>query len=256
MRISRILASLVLIGGAIAQGQNGPPIFAVSHDSTLKGAGTTASPLGVANSGISTPQIANGAVTAPKLNITGTPATGKVIGFDGAGLTWQTPSAGAGSGARVVDSAGHSYPLVFQDAVTTSALWRWSGKTFLVPLTAPGIVNRGWILFTSADCSGPAYVQDLISQGYDFPNYPNEVLIISYPLTTILGSTLYYPAGPLVNGGVGFFHSYKSNASNGTTATGVSGCMGLIGDESIPARVASTVDLSTEFVPPFSVALN
>lgn len=42
-------------------------IALVTHDSTLKGNGTVASPLGIANSGVGTLQLANNAVTAAKI---------------------------------------------------------------------------------------------------------------------------------------------------------------------------------------------
>jgi hypothetical protein len=42
-------------------------LSSVAHDSTLSGNGTTASPLKVADSGIDTPQLANGAVTLSKI---------------------------------------------------------------------------------------------------------------------------------------------------------------------------------------------
>ena len=45
----------------------------VAHDATLTGNGTSASPLGVASNGVGTSQLANSAVTAPKI------ATGQVV---------------------------------------------------------------------------------------------------------------------------------------------------------------------------------
>ena len=49
----------------------------------------------VAAGGITARELANGTVTEPKLSITGTPATGQVIAWDGAGMEWAT-AAGAG----------------------------------------------------------------------------------------------------------------------------------------------------------------
>lgn len=48
-------------------------LSSVAHDSTLVGDGTSSAPLGVANNGVGTAQIANGAVTAPKI------ASGQVV---------------------------------------------------------------------------------------------------------------------------------------------------------------------------------
>jgi hypothetical protein len=45
----------------------------IAHDTTLTGNGTSASPLGVANNGVGTSQLANSSVTAPKI------ATGQVV---------------------------------------------------------------------------------------------------------------------------------------------------------------------------------
>jgi hypothetical protein len=90
--------------------RRGRPLTFVAHDATLTDTGTTTSPLGVATNGIGTGQIGNGAVTLPKLSISGSPAIGSVVGYTGSGLGWQAPNSGSG-GARVVDSVGHSYPL-------------------------------------------------------------------------------------------------------------------------------------------------
>ena len=49
----------------------------------------------VAAGGITARELANGTVTEPKLSITGTPTTGQVIAWDGAGMEWAT-AAGAG----------------------------------------------------------------------------------------------------------------------------------------------------------------
>jgi hypothetical protein len=48
-------------------------LTSVAHDSTLTGAGTSASPLGIANSGVGSSQLTDGAVTAPKI------ASGQVV---------------------------------------------------------------------------------------------------------------------------------------------------------------------------------
>jgi len=75
-----------------AQGQGGPPpppLTSVTHDNSLTGAGTTASPLGVAIGGVQTGHLANAAVTLPKLAISGSPALGSSVGYNGSGLVWQ-----------------------------------------------------------------------------------------------------------------------------------------------------------------------
>ena len=88
-----------------AQGvSESPPaaLKSVAHDATLAGDGTKTAPLGIANGGVRTPQLANGAVTAPKLSPAAPPTAGQVLGFNGANLAWQNPPVGAG--VRVVDS--------------------------------------------------------------------------------------------------------------------------------------------------------
>ena len=56
-------------------------LSAVAHDATLTGNGAAASLLGIANGGVS----------APKLNATTAPTAGQFLSFDGNSLAWQTP---------------------------------------------------------------------------------------------------------------------------------------------------------------------
>ena len=78
-------------GKVTAQGppQAGPPastqpLTSVTHDATLSGNGTAASPLGVANGGI----------TASLLSTPAPPVTGQVLVFADTGLAWQSPAVG------------------------------------------------------------------------------------------------------------------------------------------------------------------
>ena len=50
----------------------------------------------VAAGGITARELANGTVTEPKLSITGTPATGQVIAWDGSAMEWATAGIGIG----------------------------------------------------------------------------------------------------------------------------------------------------------------
>jgi len=79
---------------ATAQGPPGgpppTPLTSVTHDDSLTGAGTTASPLRVATDGIQTSHLANATVTLPKLTVSGSPAIGTVVGYNGTGLAWQS----------------------------------------------------------------------------------------------------------------------------------------------------------------------
>jgi hypothetical protein len=83
-------------------GGTGTGLLTVSHDATLAGDGTTASPLGLANNAVTTTKIADAAVTSPKLApgavtqakmlVGGTVANGKVVGTDGTNLLWLAAS--------------------------------------------------------------------------------------------------------------------------------------------------------------------
>ena len=93
---------------ATVQGASGPPepppaaLKSVAHNATLAGDGTTTTPLGIANGGVGTPQVAsgaigsgqlaNGAVTAPKI-AAGSPGPGQVLSYNGTAMSWQTPAA-------------------------------------------------------------------------------------------------------------------------------------------------------------------
>jgi hypothetical protein len=66
-----------------------PGLSAVTPDATLVGDGTGATPLG----------LADGAVSAAKLSASA-PQAGQVLFYDGAGLSWQTPSSGGPTAFR------------------------------------------------------------------------------------------------------------------------------------------------------------
>src|SRR5258708_31669178 len=168
MRIRRVLAGVSFVILAFSAGiglnliQRGRPVLAappssltsVAHDSSLQGAGTTTSLLGVATGGIQTGHLATGAVTLPKLGVSGSPATGNVLGYSGSGLTWQPPGTG---GLRVVDSVGHSYPY---EVNGHSAVLQTPVATFLVPLAVDGIFPNCCVpvYYTSVDCSSSGQV--------------------------------------------------------------------------------------------------
>ena len=73
-------------------------LSAVSHDTSLVGIGTSASPLGLATGGVNSLHLGNGAVTAPKLGTTNAAGAGQVLGFNGSSLVWQTPAVGTITG--------------------------------------------------------------------------------------------------------------------------------------------------------------
>jgi hypothetical protein len=86
-------------------------LTAVAHDATLTGDGSTGSPLGVANAGI----------TKAKLNASGGSA-GQVLGTDGSNLVWQTPS---------------SFTLPYDDSASSG------GVVFNIKNTSSGIGIKG-----------------------------------------------------------------------------------------------------------------
>ena len=73
-------------------------LSAVTHDTSLFGIGTAATPLAIAGGGVNTPHLANGAVTALKLGTTNAPGAGQVLGFNGSNLVWQAPALGTITG--------------------------------------------------------------------------------------------------------------------------------------------------------------
>ncbi len=79
-----------LLGGT----SSGGGLASVSHDTTLSGDGTSSSPLGVADGGI----------TTAKLSASGS-SSGQVLTSDGTNVSWQAPSGGSGGGLTLPYSA-------------------------------------------------------------------------------------------------------------------------------------------------------
>ena len=87
-------------------------LTSVSHDSTLTGAGTSGSPLGVANGGIGNAQLANNAVTSSKI------ASGQVV-FEVNGLT-DSVTLAAGSNITITPSGN---TLTIGETASASAVY-------------------------------------------------------------------------------------------------------------------------------------
>jgi hypothetical protein len=138
----------------------------VAHDSTLTGAGTTASPLGIADSGVGTSKIANaavtnnkvadGAITSSKLSTLATPAAGSALTFNGTGLAWQTPT-GSG-GLRVVDSTGKELGFFSGSSEFNAAIGHIGSLDLWLrfKLDGTGLLNDS-LWFPTTDCSGIPY---------------------------------------------------------------------------------------------------
>jgi hypothetical protein len=86
-------------------------LTAVTHDATLSGNGTAASPLGIANGGVGTDQLANGAVTAAKI------ASGQVV----KGLNGLTDQVVLAAGANITLTPNGN-TLTIASATTDPAL--------------------------------------------------------------------------------------------------------------------------------------
>lgn len=132
-----------------APGAPEPPpaaLKSVSHDATLFGDGTTASPLGIANGGVS----------APKLSAAAGPSPGEVLGYNGANLAWQAPPIG---GVRVVDNVGQVVGPLVQP---TGVLRQIGGFIFLLGVGSDGFHPNGPSGFyhKTPDCSGQRFIPE------------------------------------------------------------------------------------------------
>lgn len=172
---------------------NGNGSSTVTHDATLTGSGTTASPLGIAAGGVGTAHLsdgavttnktANGAITSSKLAATNTPQSGQALTFNGTNLTWQTPK----SSLRIVDSTGkevgfydiYSYLVV----VYISSVGEW----FRLGADKSGFyVNNDVVLFyQSANCAGTPYA-NVYRNGEN--SFANDAVVS--------GNFIYYATAP------------------------------------------------------------
>ena len=207
------------------------PLKFVTHDATLTGSGTTAAPLGVANRGVGMEQLANGAVTAPKISAAGLPAVGQVLSFNGTSLAWQTPSEGA---VRVIDRNGHVVgPLIAFDGVPRQV----GAFTFLLRVDASGYRTFTLIFYhTTSDCSGPRY---FFEDGKGF-----------WRNSTSAGTQLFYAADPLQQ--ITIKSSEQINFPDRVDPNQPGPCSAFT--QTITAGLATSLDLSTlGFFPPFSL---
>jgi len=171
-------------------------------------------------------------------------------GPSGAPGTPGTPGV-PGPGARVLDSAGHSYPL--QDTALTyangmgpvypSALYQVStGEVLSLPVGSGGLVSGEYpsqVFYTTSNCSGTGYFQS----GVDL----TTALLIPPLYSFVSGGTLYYP-GPAqqvtLNSGQQFSNGSFSECSTEPY------CI------LCTANAIATTDISGQFVPPLTVQLS
>ena len=89
--------------------------FRAALAQTVPPASITAAQL--ADGAVSGSKLAAGAVTLSRLNFTGSPNVGQVLGYDGANLTWITPSGGGGGGSGSLTLPYSSGPYSSSGAV-------------------------------------------------------------------------------------------------------------------------------------------
>lgn len=220
-----------------APGDPNPALKRVEHDATLTGDGTASAPLVVADGGIGTAQLANGAVTAPKLSAAAPPSLGQILGFNGANLAWQNAPVG---GVRVVDSVGNlvgPYVIGPNSGDTNFTLHYLSGHPALITTTADGFPPNGpssRLFYTSVDCSGDRYVEE---EGTNLLRKNRTI-----------GSRIVYAADPIQQLTI---RSYAVVLPN-YDWTGPVSCFPITPSTSIPVGVAIWLDIPTlGLVPPF-----
>ena len=180
-----------------------PPaaLKSVTHDATLKGDGTTTAPLGIASGGVGTGQLANRAVTAPKLSAVAPPAAGNMLGFNGANLAWQAPPVG---GVSVVDSRGQVVGPFVQVPTGNAVLRQIRGFLFRLGVGNNGFQDIGNTVFyhTTLDCSETRYYPESGTQLWR--NSGNTSTHLFYaadpPEQIIVNSFEHFPADPSQRG--------------------------------------------------------
>lgn len=127
--------------------------------------------------------IAPGAVALDQLNTTGAPATGMVLGFDGANLTWLTPGGGGGGGGSLtlpfsgiasepgalfsvnnMNATGDSWGIYAHSQNSIGAFGQTHGNSSGVLGRADGTVGGAGVFGYS---SGPAVGVLAVSEGSD-----------------------------------------------------------------------------------------
>jgi hypothetical protein len=151
----------------------------------------------------------------------------------------------AGSGLSIYDSKGTLIGSYSRDPALSGPNWEFAlvasfSTPFYAAVTTLGFQTNGAIYYTSADCSGTAYVDLNFPMGYEFPTSTGQPSPPFVSTAAIIGHTAYISGGPVVSiVYLGF-----------TDTAGV--CQQTTGGNIFAQGVVTTVNLSS-FVRPFSV---
>jgi len=152
-----------------------------------------------------------------------------------------TPGA-PGPGTRVLDSAGHSYPLQYTGSVYSSALYQVnSGEVLTLPVGSDGLVGAQYtsqVFYTTSTCSGTGY----FVSGVDL----TTALLVPPIYSFVSGGTLYYP-GPAQQVTLSSYQTFFNGSYSACSQNG--GCT------LCTANPAETADISGQFVPPLTIQL-
>jgi hypothetical protein len=225
----------------LGQGNNaGQKLSEVTHDTTLTGKGTTDTPLGVANGGISTNKIATGAITSSKLATGNVPQVGQVLSFNGTGLSWQTPTAALNMGGalRVVDTNGAQVGLLDTSSnairyINSSDIWlkfSINKSGIFSPSSVQTNTNAFAVFYTETSC-----------QGQPFMTVGKSLFVDA----RIIGMNAYFPSG------TGEIRNVKSFGSLLTGCSNEGDGNSLPFDDLAPMQ---TVLISNFGTPPFNVS--
>lgn len=162
-----------------------------------------------------------------------------------------TPGA-PGPGVRVVDSAGHSYPLQNGGGQLSTTGFNYplalyqitSGEVLSFTVGTAGLVAQDVNLyFTTSNCSGTYYGWTGYTPGFDL----TTALMVPPNYSFVSGGTLYYP-GPAQQVTI-FSYQLLHNGS-------LSSCGTELDTIFVTANPLVTADISGQFVPPLTIQLS
>jgi hypothetical protein len=195
----------------------------------------------IADGGVGSPQIGNGAVLLSKLDVLGTSGSGKFLGFNGGKLEWQTPASSSstvqtdttlkGDGSSG-NKLGIKIPLVVNENTGSPSITiqnEGSGVgIYTVTNNNSGIVafSQKWVAVNGASTSNIGVFGSTSSSAINTPgvfgaNYSNTGQVVG-----VLGQGTSSPIGTGVGGFgsvTGGYFEAKSGPAGGFNPTGVYG---------------------------------